>query len=466
MRKMIRNLTALSVATALGPLAFMARGESIEELKAMIQELDQKVRVLERNRELEKETAADKAKGAPLISAGANGFSLRSADTNFVLKLRGYLQADGRFYPGGDRFGGANDTFLMRRVRPIFEGTVYDKYDFRVMLDFASGTTVTPANNGFLQEAYLNARFLPQFQVQAGKFKEPVGLERLQSGANLLFTEREYPTQLVPNRDVGLQIQGDLLAGRLSYAAGVFNGVADGGSDDFETADNEKDVAARLFARPFLQSSIQALRGLGVGVAATLGHQEGPLRGFVSPGQQKIFGYRTGTGSDPANVNVVADGDHWRIAPQGYYYWGPFGIFGEYVISDQKIRRDGGGATSGRLQHSAWQVAASWFLTGEENSWSPVAPAHPFSFSRGGLGAWELAARIGQLDVDEKAFPLYANPDTSAHGATSWAVGLNWYLNKNVKLSLDYERSDFKGGTSPLLIKGENVIFTRAQLSF
>src|SRR5438270_441326 len=75
MRKTIGNLTALSVATAMGLLAFMARGESIEELKAMIRELDQKVRVLERNQELEKETAADKSKSAPLITAGANAFS-------------------------------------------------------------------------------------------------------------------------------------------------------------------------------------------------------------------------------------------------------------------------------------------------------------------------------------------------------------------------------------------------------
>jgi phosphate-selective porin OprO/OprP len=118
------------------------------------------------------------------------------------------------------------------------------------------------------------------------------------------------------------------------------------------------------------------------------------------------------------------------------------------------------------VQHSAWQVAASYFLTGEQNSFSPVTPAHPFSLSGSGLGAWELAARIAQLEVDENAFPLYANPDTSAHGATSWAVGLNWYLNKNVKLSLDYEQSDFKGGISPLLAKGEKVIFTRAQISF
>jgi len=170
---------------------------------------------------------------------------VRSADSNFVFKVRGYVQADLRFYADDYPGGTANDTFLIRRARPIFEGTVYDKYDFRVMLDFASGINSSAANNGFLQDAYLNARFLPEFQVQVGKFKEPVGLERLQSGANLLFVERGYPTQLVPNRDVGVQLQGDLLGGLFRYEAGVFNGVADGGSGDADVSDDEKDIAGR-----------------------------------------------------------------------------------------------------------------------------------------------------------------------------------------------------------------------------
>jgi len=87
---------------------------------------------------LEKETSAEKAKSTPTVSLGASGLSIRSADSNFVFKVRGYVQADARFYADNSVGGSAYDTFLIRRARPIFEGTVYDKYDFRVMLDFAS----------------------------------------------------------------------------------------------------------------------------------------------------------------------------------------------------------------------------------------------------------------------------------------------------------------------------------------
>jgi hypothetical protein len=61
-----------------------------------------------------------------------------------------------------------------------------------------------------------------------------VGLERLQSGSELLFVERGLPTNLVPNRDVGAQLFGDLFDGTISYALGAFNGVPDLGNGDLD----------------------------------------------------------------------------------------------------------------------------------------------------------------------------------------------------------------------------------------
>ncbi len=61
---------------------------------------------------------------------------------------------------------------------------------------------------------------------------------------------------------------------------------------------------------------------------------------------------------------------------------------------------------------------------------------------------------------------MFADPAMSASAASSWGVGLNWYLNKNVKFNFDYEQTDFDGGTSGLLEEGEHVFLTRAQISF
>ena len=451
------------IALGLGALiAFPAQAQ--EELRQKVDDLEQQLRVLKRQLELDKEASTEKNKTTPVVSIGTSGLSIRSADTNFVMKIRGYIQADARFYPDDAAAAAPNDTFLLRRVRPIIEGTVWDKFDYRLMLDFGSNLSLSSANDPFVQDAYFNWRLFPELQIQGGKFKEPVSLERLQSGSNLLFVERAYTSQLAPNRDVGFMLQGDLFDARLSYAVGAFNGTADGGSSDFEAADDEKDIAARIFANPFKDSKIDALRGLGFGVAGTFGNQEGPLRGYVSAGQQTMFSWNpasVGTNT----VSVVADGEHWRIAPQAYYYYGPFGIFGEYVISNQKVRKNNP-TQFGRFQNTAWTVSASYFLTGEENSFRGVTPKRPFSLSNGGWGAVEIAARVQGIDIDDAIFPLYANPATSATKATTWGVGVNWYLNKNFKLNLDYENTEFEGGTSPLLARGEQVILTRAQVSF
>lgn len=460
----------LSTVSALGILAPLGTGhaQSVEDLKRQVEELDQKIRVLERKQELDKEESATKARSATTVSLGASGFQVRSADTNFVFKVRGYVQADARIYPEPVPGAVLEDTFLMRRVRPIFEGTVYDRFDYRVMLDFGAQATLSTANNALVQDAYLTAKLWPELQLVAGKMKEPVGLERLQSGANLLFIERGYPTQLLPNRDVGFAAQGDLFANGLNYTVGLFNGVADGGSGDFDSADSDKDVAARLFAHPFKNAESDALKGLGIGIAGTYGEREGTLRSYFSQGLQRIFTYRTGTGTSPATANVLGDGANWRFTPQFYYYWGPLGLLGEYAVSSQEVRQDNGGAPiRDTLEHTAWQVGISYFLTGEQNSFKAVTPKRALTLGGDGWGALELAARVGQIKLADAAFPTFANPASNATRSTSYGVAVNWHLNRNVKLSAGYDFTEFEGQPGTTFDGGdEHVVTTRVQFAW
>jgi len=286
----------------------------------------------------------------------------------------------------------------------------------------------------------------------------------LQSGSELLFVERGLPTNLVPNRDVGAQLHGDLYEGAFTYALGVFHGVIDGGSGDLDTNDS-KEFAGRLFAQPFKNASIYALQGLGVGLAGTYGDQRGSTGSPFLPtlrtqGQQTFFTYRS---DGTAAGTTIANGIHSRFAPQGYYYFGPFGLLWEYVKSYQRVQR---GSTHATLDNSAWQVAASYVLTGEDASYRSVSPAQPFDLAQGTWGAFEVAARYGALHVDKDAFPFFADPTKSARVAQAWGVGFNWYLNRNVKFQLNYEQTDFTGGG----VKGERpkerVILSRFQIAF
>jgi len=437
-----------------------ATSEAINELKQQIQELDQKVKVLERQQELDTEAADAKAKDTPRITIGNNGLSAASADTNFVFQLHGVLQIDNRtFFNDRDSHNQSivgNDTFLLRRARPIFSGTVYKDFDFMFVPDFG-GSSVQ------IFDAYLNYRYAPWLQLRAGKFKVPVGLEQLQSDQYTSFNERGLPTALMPNRDIGFQLWGDVGNGRLSYAAGVFNGVGDARNTSNADFEDHREFAGRIFAQPFKGTSLMALQNLGFGLAGSWGNISSNATGlassYLTDGQQSFFTY--------TNSSVVANGRHWRLSPQGYYYWGPFGLLGEYVISDQEVRK---GAVKADLQNTAWQVAAGWVLTGEDASYTGVTPKHPFAPRDNHWGALQLVARYADLDIDNKAFPIFANPATSASEAKAWAVGLNWYLNKNIRANVSYSHTSFEGKMNPanatVTRQPEEVVFTRLQLAF
>ncbi len=419
-----------------------------------LDDIDHKVQALEQHQEQQDVSAANAAKATPKISLGAGGFVFSSADENFILKVRGYIQGDGRFY-FNDQNNRAADTFLLNRVRPVFEGTVFKNYDFKLMPDFGQGKTV-------IQDAYLDAHFAPWLSVRAGKFKSPVGLERLQSARDLTFVERAFPTSLAPNRDIGVSLHGDFFGGILNYEAAVLNGASDGGSDDSDESDS-KDVAGRLFLQPFKRATVEPLQGLGFGVAGTFGRQDGLAPTYKTIGQQTFFTYSTG---------VSAHGERQRILPQGYYYWGPFGLLAEYVISSQQLQK---GKTAERLDNSAWQVAASVVLTGEKASFTGVVPKHPFAPGQHQWGALELAGRVTGFKADAETFDnfgtaakpvIFADKTKSPGEATSWGVGLNWYLNQSVKWMLDYEQTWFTGGASGGNRADEKVILSRIQVQF
>ena len=211
--------------------------------KEQLQALDQKVRVLERLRENDQEAAATVAKAQPKISLGAGGFTLASADTNFAISLRGLVQLDSRTFFADQNL--VNSGFLLRRARPIITGTLFHDFDFNFTPDFG-GSTVQ------IQDAYLNYRYNPALQLQAGKFKSPVGLEQLQSDPVTTFNERSLVTDLVPNRDLGVDLHGDLFGGAASYAVGIFDGVSDySGTTVNADSDNDKAFAGRVFLQPW-----------------------------------------------------------------------------------------------------------------------------------------------------------------------------------------------------------------------
>jgi phosphate-selective porin OprO and OprP len=301
--------------------------------------------------------------------------------------------------------------------------------------------------------------------LRTGKFKSPIGLERLASATELLFVERALPTSLVPNRDIGVQLFGDVAANTLSYAVGVFNGVPDGGSADIDDSSG-KDVVARVFATPFRNGKQAALQQVGFGIAASIGTKRGTLTSpgvptFKTTGQQTFGRYRS---DGTAGGTVVADGTQWRVSPQGQVYVGSFGALVEYVLSSQEVRRD---TTQATIDNHAWQVAATYVLTGERATPRGVIPQRALDAATDSWGAIELTARYHTLALDDQLTTVFANPTNTAHQARAWDAGVNWYLNRAVKVTADYEETRFKdGGAAAGVRPVERAVLTRFQVSF
>lgn len=472
----VRSL-ALACAAILSSGAAAAADEEAAALRERLDAQEQKIKVLERKLELSDEATKTAVSAAPVVRASPQqGFRLQSVEGANVVRLRGVLHFDGRRFLD-DSAPATADTWLLRRVRPTLEGTLNGIYDFRFTPDFAGGRTI-------ILDAFVAARLKPWAVITAGKFKVPVGLERLQSATDLRFIERGLPTNLVPNRDLGVQFGGDVAGGVLSYSIGYFNGVSDGGSSDGNTpsADAENDAhgdwAARVFLQPFANSDNFALRNLGFGVAGTyvdtIGNATASLlTGYRTPGQQTFFNYRSFISQTGAPQNgTFADGERVRVSPQAYYSLGSFGVLGEYVSVSQDVSRvtAAGDTRSDTLDHAAWQVQLAWFLTGEDESFRGFTPSSTFSPGADGSGAWELVARYHELDIDDDAFAggsdSFANPATAAAKARSLGVGVNWYLNQNYKWSLNYDVTTFDGGAVDGDRPDEKALFTRFAVGF
>jgi phosphate-selective porin OprO and OprP len=378
-----------------------------------------------------------------VFKADAKGLSIASADGNFALQVRGLLQVDARLFVSDD-VAGEEDEFLLRRARLSFDGRFGERLAFRLRPESSSGVTSWI-------DAYVDWTVADGLVLRAGKFKPPVGLERLQSASDLRLVERGFVTELVPSRDVGLELSGTQAA--LAWQVGIFNGVNDGRAADVDD-DGQFELAARVFFEP-IKAQGDTNTTLGFGVGATSGERSGSLgvpllSGIRTPAQETAFRYRGGADG------TFADGNRYRVSPQAYWYTGPFGVLAEYALMHHETRR---ADRSGEVNHEAWQVTAEWNLNGAPTAFRG-APAP---------GTWQLVAQVEALAIDEAAFAggeaSFANAAEAVSDAFSAGLGLNWFAVPGLKVSFVYRRTTFDGGAATGDRPDEQVILTRVQFS-
>jgi phosphate-selective porin OprO/OprP len=376
-----------------------------------------------------------------VATIGSNGLVLRAGDAS--VSLGALVQADARFYASEGDLG--TDQFLLRRARFFIRGQV-GPVAFRVVPDFGQGRVD-------LDEAWGEVPLYGPLSVRAGYFKPQVALERNLSSSAIPFVERALPTALVPDTEVGVMLLSNL-GSRAELSMGVSNGVPDGQTGQGDLGDG-KDVAARIAGRPFGG----VLDGLTLGVGGTYGTDNGSagapaLPRYRTTGGRQIAAYIAGDSA------AVAAGARARLVPHASFVLGPVSAIAEWALSSQRVSRSG---ETVALRTRAWQLAVAAVLTGERATMGRLRPARPVG--EGGVGAFELAARVHGLTLDEDAFPLFVDPAAGARSATAVALGLNWYLTDIARVSVTGERTSLgavEGFEDP---PAENVLFGRLQVA-
>ena len=337
-------------------------------------------------------------------------------------------------------------------------------------------------------DAYVDIHPWEWLRLRAGKMKAPVGLERLQANADRAFLEQSLISNLSSQRDVGVQLWGDVAGGIVQYVVGIFNGAPDTTTADTDI-DHAKDVQGRLFFQPFRAESLQTFGNLGIGVSAATGNRKGRLPTAVSglpipsvpaqtglsqfktTGQNTFFQYLAPATDTTGAQTVFTHERASRINPQLYYYYRSIGLLAEYLWLKQGVQK---GTSITELTQQSAAGTLSYSIGGTEG-YDGATPEHGFDPGQGHLGALQRRCATAGWGCDDATFPTYANPVAGALGA-GLRGAITWIPRRSAHFAVHFEETRFKGGAgtaamgmNPAVITDrptEYVIIGRAQVNF
>ena len=349
----------------------------------------------------------------------------------FRLDLRVKSQADVRsFSPDIETDEG---RFDFQRMRIGAEGEILNEFEYQVEHEFREYFGGRSPSSRW-RDVFGNFRYFRNFQIRAGKFKAPFGMEQLTSAANLDFVLRSRVSdELAPGRDTGVAVHGRFFERGLNYEAGVFRRdgeVANAVSDDTESR-GRRMYAARVTGTPLRLLRIPSLlKDVELGVAATSSRIPEGLNGFRG---------KTASGNTFfPRLNV--SGTRFRLGTELSWTPGHFSVKGEFIHTrDQRENQSIREADLPQLIARGWYVTATWAITGEEKG-GGIEPRRPLF--HGGVGAVELAARFEQLRFGSARH--IGSPSRSPRASNIlgnsdrvWTAGLNWYPSRFTKIQIN-----------------------------
>jgi phosphate-selective porin OprO/OprP len=375
---------------------------------------------------------------------GREGVGFATDDDEFSLKLRTELQADSLYYTkDGDP---THSGFYLPRTRFYFQGHYTRPISYQ--LSFQRSYTTF----GFLN-VFLNFNYDPRFQFKIGRFKVPFTYEWYKiNNWRLITPERSlFATNFGLSRMVGAMWWGELYRRRLEYAVGIFNG----GRNSIQDFNDSKDIAAFLNFRPFAHRKDFFLENLNFGGSVDYGNQNNPADPAVLRTNVNASSELLSTESEPINNATVpflafnndirekGNRELWELH-LAYFYQG-LSLIGAWGSGfDSFGPRD---SRSVPLAVEGYYISVAYLITGETlNERVLIDPIRRFDLREGkfGVGAFEPFFRYSELGISRNVFTDgLADPNLWTDHVRMTDLGLNWYLNRAVKIYFDWEHALF-----------------------
>lgn len=363
----------------------LAQTSSVEE---RLQRLENELGALRKeNQQLRSELGLEGRAGQTIV---------KPAGREPVLSVGGMLQAQADFGDKGDaRFATDNDRFYLRRARINLQGKFLEEFDFRIEGEFAGSLGEASGNRAQLTDAYINWNRYSFANVRVGQFKTPFGYEQLAADPKLFTIERSLPNdRLTVGRQIGVQVAGDVLDKKISYATGVFNGSGVNTSAN----DNEHFMwAGRVAATAWEGKLGKDDAKLTVGVDAYSTKDTGLAS------QPSEFGFDSVPGGTRDNIFT---GRRQAGGLDTQFHVGRLDFWAEYLRARYKATDR---LPSSSFDTEGWYVMAGYFVVPKE-----------------------LQALLKYESFDP-------NLNVANNSTRTWTVGANYFLKgDDIKLQLDY----------------------------
>lgn len=460
-------------------LALSARLDALEQHN---QELESQITDLKAQMAGGEQAIRSELRAQPKVSLANGRPTFSSADGRFTASLRGVMQLDAAGYGQDDAGPAASDLrrsgpalgasasnvdlahardlkdgTLFRRARLGIDGTAFGDWDYRILLDFG-GSGVE--NTGQIYETWIQYNGLKPFHIRAGAFPPSLGLDDQASTNGMPFLERSMASDLsrgLAGGDTRIAAQVFGYGPHWLAAAAVTGrtvGTINTGTAAAvpQTFGDQLSFTARLAGTPLHGEGWR----LHLGANASYLQQPPNTSGPSNTGLTAITAHAV-TFSDTPEVRV----DATRFINTGAIptrhaetLGGEFAFQHRNLLLQSEYQRLAVQRSDGFADphFNAWYVSGTWILTGEQRAYNSQtaafdAPpvARPFDLKGGGLGAWELAVRYsdGNLNYEPGAArSLQTGASIRGGEEKTFDAGVNWYWNSFTRVMLHYQHTE------------------------